>query len=111
MELIHLISISNWIQLLSLSFLAALIAAVAGFGGSVILLPLTVHLFGIKAAVPILTVAQLMGNASRVWLGRRDLDWKVIAFFALGCVPSCIVGAIMFGTMDAVWLKRGWGFY
>jgi uncharacterized membrane protein YfcA len=59
------------VELLALSLLASIIAAIAGFGGSVILLPLVVHLFGIKAAVPILTVAQLLGNASRAWFGGR----------------------------------------
>jgi uncharacterized membrane protein YfcA len=99
------------VELLALSLLASIIAAVAGFGGSVILLPLVVHLFGIKAAVPILTVAQLLGNASRAWFGRVDIDWKVVWYFSLGCIPSAIVGAIMFDTMKADWLKTGLGIF
>ena len=95
------------VELLALSLLASVIAAVAGFGGSVILLPLVVHLFGIKAAVPILTVAQLLGNASRAWFGRKDIDWKVVGYFSLGCIPSAIIGAVMFGSMHASWLKTG----
>ncbi len=99
------------IELLGLSLLASIIAAVAGFGGSVILLPIVVHLFGIKAAVPILTVAQLLGNASRVWFGREAIDWKVVWYFSLGCIPSAIIGAIMFGSMHADWLKTGLGIF
>lgn len=99
------------LELLALSLLAAVIAAVAGFGGSVILLPLVVHLFGIKAAVPILTVAQLMGNASRVWFGRRDINWQVVGVFCIGCVPSAIVGAVMFSEFPANWLKTGLGVF
>jgi uncharacterized membrane protein YfcA len=98
-------------ELLALSLLASIIAAVAGFGGSVILLPLVVHLFGIKAAVPILTVAQLLGNASRVWFGREAIDWKVVFYFSLGCIPSAIIGAVMFGSLHAEWLKSSLGIF
>lgn len=98
-------------ELLALSLLASVVAAVAGFGGSVILLPLVVHLFGIKAAVPILTVAQLIGNASRVWFGRDDIDWRIVMYFCLGCIPSAIIGAIMFSEFHASWLKTGLGFF
>ena len=96
-------------ELLGLSLVASIIAAVAGFGGSVILLPLVVHLFGIKAAVPILTIAQLFGNASRAWFGRLTIDWKVVGYFCLGCIPSAVIGAIMFSFLQATWLKNGLG--
>jgi len=99
------------VELLALSLVASIIAAVAGFGGSVILLPLVVHIFGIKEAVPILTVAQLLGNASRAWFGRTDINWKVVFYFCLGCIPSSIIGAIMFGSMQAAWLKTGLGVF
>lgn len=99
------------VELLALSLLASIIAAVAGFGGSVILLPLVVHLFGIKAAVPILTVAQLLGNASRAWFGRAAIDWKVVGYFSFGCIPSAIIGAMMFSSMHVSWLKTGLGIF
>jgi len=99
------------VELLALSMLASIIAAVAGFGGSVILLPLVVHLFGIKAAVPILTVAELLGNASRAWFGRRSIDWEVVIYFSMGCIPSAIIGAVMFGSIHASWLKTGLGVF
>lgn len=96
----------NGIALLALSLVASIVAAVAGFGGSVILLPLVVHLFGIKAAVPILTIAQLIGNASRVWFGRSSIDWKVVGYFCTGCIPSAIAGALLFGSLHASWLEK-----
>lgn len=44
---------------------ASVLSAVTGFGGAAILLPVLVAVFGVRDAVPILTVAQLLGNASR----------------------------------------------
>lgn len=49
----------------------AFVSAVAGFGGGVLLLPVLVALFGVQAAVPVLTAAQLASNGSRAWLNRR----------------------------------------
>lgn len=43
---------------------ASAIAAVAGFGGAAVLLPPLVAVFGVRDAIPILTVAQLIGNGS-----------------------------------------------
>ncbi len=48
------------------ALLASTLAAVTGFGGAAVLPPVLVWLFGIKKAVPILTVGQLIGNGSRL---------------------------------------------
>lgn len=61
---------AHWIQLATLiagAMAASAVAAVAGFGGAVLLLPVLVWVFGVRDAVPILTIAQLVGNGSRVW--------------------------------------------
>jgi uncharacterized membrane protein YfcA len=70
------------------AFGLALLSAVAGFGGGVLLLPVFTVLFGLRAAVPMLTLTQLSSNGSRVWLNRRDLRWPLIGWFALGAGPA-----------------------
>ena len=59
-------SAANLILLVGGAFVASTLAAVAGFRGAAILLPLLVAVFGVRDAIPILTVAQLFGNLSRV---------------------------------------------
>src|SRR6185503_7382255 len=78
------------------AFVAALLAAVTGFGGAAALLPMLVLVFGVREAIPILTVAQLIGNGSRVWLNRRQLDWRVVGWFSLGGVPMALLGGVLF---------------
>ncbi len=78
------------------AFIAALLAAVTGFGGAAVLLPMLVFVSGVREAVPILTVAQLIGNGSRVWFNRRELDWRVVGWFALGGVPMALLGGVLF---------------
>jgi uncharacterized protein len=92
--------------LLAVSFIAATLAAVAGFGGAAVLLPVLVWTFGVREAIPILTVAQLIGNGSRVWFNRRELNWRVVAWFALGGVPMALLGGLLFARAPLAALTR-----
>lgn len=85
---------------------AGTLAAVAGFGGAVVLLPVLVWAFGVRDAVPILTVAQVVGNGSRVWFNRRELVLPVAGWFALGAVPLAVAGGVLFASAPAPFLKR-----
>ncbi|MBI4298149.1 MAG: sulfite exporter TauE/SafE family protein [Chloroflexi bacterium] len=85
---------------------ASTLAAVAGFGGAAIMLPILVWAFGVRDAVPILTVAQLIGNLSRVWFNKGELSMPVVRWFALGAVPAATIGGIVFATAPAGALVR-----
>lgn len=88
------------------ALLASTLAAVAGFGGAAVLLPAIVAVFGIREAVPILTVAQLIGNASRVWFNRAEVNWRVVGWFALGAVPFALLGGFLFAKAPLAVLTR-----
>jgi uncharacterized protein len=90
---------------------ASFLAAVAGFGGSVIMLPVLVWTLGVTDAVPVLTIAQLIGNLSRVVLNRHELKWPVIWRFALGAVPLAIIGGILFVKAPAAALVKVLGVF
>jgi hypothetical protein len=93
--------------LLCLGALAAsTLAAVTGFGGAAVLLPFLVMAVGVRDAIPVLTVAQLIGNGSRVWLNRRELDLQVVAWFALGGVPLAFLGGLLFAHAPLPALTR-----
>jgi hypothetical protein len=85
---------------------ASILAAIAGFGGAVIMLPVLVWAVGIQDAIPILTIAHLIGNLSRVIFNKRELKWPVVWRFALGAVPAAIIGGIIFATAPASALVR-----
>jgi uncharacterized protein len=95
----------------SAAFALALLSAVAGFGGGVLLLPVFTALFGLRFAVPILTLTQLSSNGSRVWLNRRDLRWPLIGWFALGAVPLAVAGALLLAHAPLSPLRRGLGVF
>jgi uncharacterized membrane protein YfcA len=99
------------LALAAVAFVAAMLAAVTGFGGAAVLLPMLVLVFGVREAIPILTVAQLIGNGSRVWFNRHELDWKVVAWFALGGVPMAILGGMLFAHAPLAALTRVLGVF
>lgn len=78
----------------------------AGFGGGIILLPILSSLVGIKHAVPLLTVAQLFGNFSRIYFGWKQIEWKPIVFYSFGTIPFSLLGAWLFVGIDAQILTR-----
>lgn len=81
------------------SFVAALISGAAGFGGSLLLLPVVTACVGPGVAVPVLTIAQLIGNLSRMALGFRQIDWKAAGWFCLTALPLAALGAFGFALL------------
>ena len=78
------------------AFVSAAISGAAGFGGALLLLPLLVETVGTTQAVPLLTIAQLIGNLSRAGFGFTQIHWKPVSLFLLGAIPLSILGAISF---------------
>ncbi|MFF0270272.1 sulfite exporter TauE/SafE family protein [Kribbella sp. NPDC004536] len=106
--------ISGWETLAVASvaaFVLAVVSAVAGFGGGVLLLPVFTALFGLRVAVPMLTLTQLTSNVSRVWLNRHEIRWRLVGWFAAGAVPLAIVGGLLLAHAPLTALKRGLGVF
>src|SRR3954468_7792279 len=85
--------LTRWLMLLACGWLAATVSGAAGFGGALLLLLVLAFAVGGKAAVPILTVAQLFGNLSLAAFGRRDSRWRPALLFVAGAVPASVLGA------------------
>jgi uncharacterized membrane protein YfcA len=98
-----------WALLLFCGWLAASVSGAAGFGGALLLLPVLAFTVGGKAAVPILTVAQLLGNLSRAGFGWRDIRWRPALLFSLGAVPASLLGSRLFIEMSSALVLRGIG--
>ncbi|PWU24179.1 MAG: hypothetical protein C5B48_07350 [Candidatus Rokuibacteriota bacterium] len=101
----------GWLLVGAAALVASTLAAVAGFGGAAVLLPVLVVAFGVRDAVPILTVAQLIGNGSRVWFNRDQLDLRVVGWFAAGGVPLAFVGGLLFARAPLAALTRLLGLF
>ncbi len=79
-----------------MALVAGVLSAVVGFGGSALMLPLMHEGVGARDAVVSLTVTQIVGNASRVWFNRREIDRAALTWYVTGGVPMAIVGGLLF---------------
>ncbi|OGW85976.1 MAG: hypothetical protein A3C35_07365 [Omnitrophica bacterium RIFCSPHIGHO2_02_FULL_46_11] len=93
------------------AFVASTLSGIIGFGGAMLFLPVLVALYGVRASVPILTVSVLLGNASRVYFNRRELDLKLVLLFSAGAIPFAILGSFVYVALPAFWIKKGIGIF
>jgi uncharacterized membrane protein YfcA len=91
------------------SFIAALISGAAGFGGALLLLPVLTLYAGAELAVPVLTIAQLIGNLSRMVFGLNEIEWKKVFLFSITSVPLSALGAFGFSIASKNSVTRGIG--
>jgi uncharacterized membrane protein YfcA len=81
------------VVVLLLGIVAGTVGGVIGFGSSVMLMPALVILYGPREAVPVMAVAAIMANLSRVMVWWRDVDWKVCAAYSITGIPAAALGA------------------
>jgi uncharacterized membrane protein YfcA len=91
------------------SYAAAAVSGAAGFGGALLLLPLLVATVGLTHAVPLLTIAQLIGNLSRAAFGFLEIRWRPVGLFLLGAIPLSILGALSFVQLPKELVTRSIG--
>ncbi|WP_041313392.1 sulfite exporter TauE/SafE family protein [Heliomicrobium modesticaldum] len=90
-------------------FIAAAVSGAVGFGGALLLLPVLTHSVGATVAVPVLTIAQLIGNLSRVYFGYKEISWRPVGFFIMGAIPMSCLGAFSFVTVPKELITKAIG--
>lgn len=78
---------------LVLGLAAGTLGGIVGFGTSIMLMPALVLVFGPREAVPIMAVASIMANASRVAAWWREVDWRAVAAYGATGAPFAALGA------------------
>ncbi|MGH7267863.1 MAG: sulfite exporter TauE/SafE family protein, partial [Candidatus Rokuibacteriota bacterium] len=66
---------------------------------------------GVRASVPVLSVGLLIGNCSRAWWSRHELDWRAIGAYLAGAVPCAALGAVVYAGARVEWLSRLMGLF
>jgi len=79
--------------ILGIGLFAGIVSGIIGTGSSIMLVPVLAHVYGPKAAVPIMAVAAVMANASRILVWWREIDWRACAAYAATGVPAAVLGA------------------
>ena len=82
-----------YLVIVIIGLLAGAISGIVGTGASIMLLPALAYTFGPKAAIPIMAIAAIMGNISRVYLWRREINFRAFFLYATPAVPAAVLGA------------------
>jgi hypothetical protein len=92
--------------LLTAAFPTAVLGGIVGFGTGVTMLPLVAWVVGVRASVPVLSLALLLGNLSRAWFSREELDWRVVGAYLVGALPPALLGSALYAHARVEWLSR-----
>lgn len=91
------------------SLVAAVIGGVTGMSTGIIAIPVLTFAFGIRLAIPIITVAMMFNTLSRSIANWPHVDWRVARWYSLGAVPAAALGSAVFAWAPAEMLARGLG--
>jgi len=83
----------TYLLVLTVGLIAGTLSGIVGFGSSIMLMPVLVIAFGPREAVPIMAVAAIMANLSRVAVWWREIEWRVVGAYAFTGIPAAAVGA------------------
>ena len=73
--------------------IAGTISGIVGTGSSIMLMPVLIYEYGPRQAVPIMAVAAIMANFSRILAWWRDVDWRACAAYSATAIPAAVLGA------------------
>ncbi|SUA93400.1 sulfite exporter TauE/SafE family protein [Pandoraea pulmonicola] len=80
---------------------AGVVSGVVGTGSSMMLLPVLVYTYGPKQAVPIMAVAAIVGNVSKVLAWWREIDWRAVSAYSIAGAPAAALGARTLWSLPA----------
>jgi uncharacterized membrane protein YfcA len=83
----------NFVFVLAVGLVAGTLSGIVGTGSSIMLMPVLVYQFGPKQAVPIMAVAAVMANLSRILAWWREVDWRACAAYSVTGIPAAALGA------------------
>lgn len=89
-----------WLLIILMGLVAGTVGGIVGFGGSIILLPVLVFAFGPLEAVPIMGLAALLANLSRVAVWWREVDWRAAGIYAATGIPGVMLGVRTFVSLN-----------
>ncbi len=105
------LSTTDMLIVVATALVAGTLGGITGMSTSIIALPVFAITFGVREAVPIVTVAMLFNLASRAAANRADINYRVVLWYCIGAVPAAGLGGVVFANTAAGLLARGLGVF
>jgi uncharacterized membrane protein YfcA len=82
-----------------IAFAGAVVGGVSSFGAGLVVTPFLVPVVGVKGVVPVMAVAMVLGNLSRVWAYRAQVRAQPIIKVMLPALPGVILGTLVYDLL------------
>jgi len=102
--LAHASVLLQWLGVGIVAFAAAVLGGLAGYGTGLILPIALAPVIGVANIIPVMAVAMMINNGSRVLAFRRDIEWPHVRRMLWLGLPTCLVGAWGYTRLDARWV-------
>ena len=83
----------DFLFVLAVGLVAGTISGIVGTGSSIMLMPVLIYEYGPRQAVPIMAIAAVMANFSRILAWWREVDWRACAAYSAPAIPAAALGA------------------
>ena len=94
----------------AVSFAAAALALLSGFGLGTILTPAFAFFYDVKTAVFLVAVVHLLNNLLKFGLFWKSIDFNILKRFGVLAVLGALIGAFGQAYLQSEWLRRFLGF-
>jgi uncharacterized membrane protein YfcA len=94
----------QWLGVGVVAFLAAVLGGLAGYGTGLILPVALAPVIGVANIIPVMAVAMMINNGSRVLAFRREIQWPHVRRLLWLGLPTCLIGAWGYTRLDARWV-------
>jgi hypothetical protein len=101
----------DFLIVLAVGLVAGTLSGIVGFGSSIMLMPVLVIVFGPLRAVPIMAIAAILANLSRIIVWWREVDWRVCAAYSATAVPFAALGAATLLVLPARIIEAALGVF
>lgn len=91
----------QWLLVGVVAFAASILGGLAGYGTGLVLPVVLAPLVGVANVVPVMALAMILNNGSRVAAFRRDIDWPHVRRVLTFGLPACIAGAYGYTLLEA----------
>jgi uncharacterized membrane protein YfcA len=93
-----------WLLVGVVAFVASVLGGLAGYGTGLVLPVALAPVVGVTNVVPVMAIAMLLNNASRIAAFWRDVRWPPVRRFLLLGIPACSAGAYGYTLLEARWI-------
>jgi len=91
------------------AFAASILGGLSGYGTGLVVPIVLAPVVGVANVIPVMALAMVINNSSRVIAFARDIDWpRAWRVLAIG-LPACVAGAYGYTLLEARWIAFALG--